>query len=156
MPAAAAISVGDVSRSMSLGLHNANILARAIVCKTGNDSPFTVAQYANMSTDESERPVNYIRAWREYRGYSQEHVASLMGERTTKGTISQYETGARDLTTAKLRRLAVILECEAGDLIDHHPHDVPPDIRDLRLRASKEQWGQVLAVAETLVGYSAK
>lgn len=94
---------------------------------------------------------NFIRDWREYRGMTGDALARAVG--TTKGQISMLETGERQLTQGWMVRIARILGCRPGDLMDNHPHDVPAEIRYKWLKATKEQRDQISQLADVVLGY---
>ena len=52
-----------------------------------------------------------------HRGMSQEQLANRLG--STKGSISRWETGERDITLGALGAIAEALNCEVRDLSRH-------------------------------------
>lgn len=59
---------------------------------------------------------NSIRAWREYRGYSQQQLSDLAG--ISKPYLSQIETGKRIGTTEVLSSIANALDLTIDDIIE--------------------------------------
>lgn len=59
-----------------------------------------------------------LRYWRLERGYTQPELASLAG--TTRNTVTRLEAG-RDTRPNMLRKLAAVLDVEAGDLMRQPP-----------------------------------
>lgn len=109
---------------MLVSLHNANLIASEKVCVIADDFGWPEWQDANVAD-----PTNHLRAWREFRGMTQEQLAVAVG--TDKGVISLLETGARRLSDKWLRRLAPVLQTTPGHLLDHDPNDLPTDIIDI-------------------------
>ncbi len=106
----------------------------------------------------SEKPIawgrygpNYLRKWREDRQHTQESLAVALG--TDKGVISLLETGKRKLDQEWLRKLAEVLNCSRGDILDTDPDSLPDEIRTSWLRANATQRRQIAAVAEQIVKY---
>lgn len=74
-------------------------------------------------------PTNHLRAWREFRGFTQESLASNVG--TTAAVISLLENGQRGLSASWLERLSRPLQTSPGFLLDHHPGDLTAELLDL-------------------------
>ena len=64
---------------------------------------------------------NHIAYWRKRAGMSQEALAHGLSEPTTKGTISQYESGKRTPSVERLFEIARVLNCKPGELLDGPP-----------------------------------
>src|SRR5579884_754266 len=64
---------------------------------------------------------NFIKAWREFRGLTQDELAELC--ETTAASISRYETGAMPYSRGILERIADALGCTPGELLMHDPND---------------------------------
>jgi transcriptional regulator with XRE-family HTH domain len=61
-----------------------------------------------------------VRRWRGWRGFTQNHVAAAMnghGHRWTQATVSEVETGGRQLTAAEFVDLAIVLRVSMTDLL---------------------------------------
>ena len=71
-------------------------------------------------------PTNHLRAWREFRGFTQESLASNVG--TTAAVISLLENGQRGLSASWLERLSRPLQTSPGFLLDHHPSDLTAEL----------------------------
>ena len=76
-----------------------------------------------------DRPANHLRAWRLFRGLTQEALAEKIG--TTKAVIGHIETGERGLSDKWLMKLAPVLGTSPGHLLEHDPDDLPTDILDI-------------------------
>ena len=77
----------------------------------------------------SKNPSNYLKAWREFRGLTQENLASSVG--TTAAVVSLLENGQRGLSASWLDRLSRPLQTSPGFLLDHHPSDLTAELLDL-------------------------
>lgn len=60
-----------------------------------------------------------LRTLREYRNYSQEHMADKLG--ITQSAYSKYETNQSKITVDTLKKVADILEVSPVDLISNQP-----------------------------------
>lgn len=65
-------------------------------------------------------PLPYLRAWREWRGITQDELKDLSG--VTVATISHIENGA-PARLDTIRRLAEALKIEREDLMRKQPED---------------------------------
>ncbi len=72
---------------------------------------------------------NHLRAWREFRGMTQEELADSIG--TTKAVISLLENEKRPLSSKWLRKLAEALDTQPGYILDHDPNSINADIFDI-------------------------
>lgn len=68
----------------------------------------------------------YIREWREHRGMTQPDLGDLLDPPASAGTISAYESGARNVSMDRLRQIADALETTPGSLLDGPPRAVVP------------------------------
>jgi DNA-binding Xre family transcriptional regulator len=76
----------------------------------------------------SERKRNYIREWREFRGFaSQGDLAAASG--ITRATISRLESGKLPYHELHLEKLAIPLKCTPGDLVTVNPLNDPAIIQ---------------------------
>ena len=93
-----------------------------------------------------DKPMHFIREWREHRGLSQERLASRID--ITKGALSNIETGKSGYTEPMLKALAYALRCEPVDLIIRNPmqEDAIWSIWD-RIPKTKRQ--QAISILET-------
>jgi transcriptional regulator with XRE-family HTH domain len=76
-----------------------------------------------------ERAPNNLRAWRKFRGMTQQELADALD--TTKSVISDLERGVVQLNDKWLRRLAPVLKTQPGHILDYAPEDVDTDIIDI-------------------------
>ena len=67
-----------------------------------------------------QRPVFYFRAWRKFRGLTQEQVAERVG--IGAPAVSQIETGKQGFTDTTLMAFAAALNVEPGDLLSRDPN----------------------------------
>jgi transcriptional regulator with XRE-family HTH domain len=106
-------------------------------------------------TKAAKNPPNTIRAWREFRGLSQEQLAAAAG--TSPGMIHQLESGDRGLNTRWLARLAPALDTTPGALVDQLPQSTPVElpiqISDAWSRATEIERTQLISVAEALIPF---
>lgn len=89
---------------------------------------------------------NRLKAWREFRGFSQERLAEQAG--CSKATIGHLESGARRLSDKWLAILSPILNAPPGYLLEHDPENLPTDILDVWAAIPEERRAQALRVLE--------
>jgi transcriptional regulator with XRE-family HTH domain len=77
----------------------------------------------------AKKPVNNLRAWREYRELTQEQLAEKIG--TTPGVISLLESGKRGLSLKWLLKFAPALRTTPGMILDHDPNDLDTSILEI-------------------------
>lgn len=94
---------------------------------------------------------NNLKAWREYRGKSQEELAAAVEPPTSATMISMLESGDRGLSAKWLRRLGDALNVAPGHLLDHDPSELPSDILEIWINADPSQRRQLAEVAKALV-----
>lgn len=117
-------------------LHIAKGFATRKCCESGKAFDYALLHNARM--DESDqRTGNNLRAWRLYRGLSQEELAARVG--TTAAVISLLEAGKRGVSPKWLYRLAPILETRPGTLLDVDPNDLDSDIIEIWAHIPTEQ-----------------
>lgn len=73
----------------------------------------------------------HLRAWRKYRGLSQEHVANILHKSHT--TIGRWELGDMRLTTEDLEALATLYGASVAQL------QAPPEAASLVARMERAQ-----------------
>lgn len=120
-------------------------LAAKIVCGLRNDAVAPSYYPANMADGDR----NYLKAWREYRGLSQDELAEKV--ETTKSVISLLENEKRPLSSKWLRKLAEALETQPGHILDHDPNELPADIFDLWGSIAKTDRAQAARVLRSFV-----
>jgi transcriptional regulator with XRE-family HTH domain len=101
----------------------------------------------SMPRRAANRSVNHLRAWREFRGLTQEELAEKVD--TAGNVISLLESGGRRLSDKWLYRLAPALKTRPGFLLEFDPNDVDKEILEAYLNLSpsaKKQAAQMLAV----------
>lgn len=89
---------------------------------------------------------NYLKAWREKRGLSQEELAAAVN--TAPSMISMLETAERGLSAKWLRRLAPALDTSPGHLLDLDPNAVDDDIIDIWATISERDRPRVKRILE--------
>jgi transcriptional regulator with XRE-family HTH domain len=94
-----------------------------------------------------DRPLHYLRHWREYRHMTQEDLANKVG--TTKGVISLLESGERRFSDKWARRLAPLLKVQAGWLLDHDPESLPTSVLEIWANIPADRHTQALEVLRT-------
>ncbi|NQY41087.1 MAG: helix-turn-helix transcriptional regulator [Henriciella sp.] len=77
----------------------------------------------------NKNPSNHLKAWREFRGFTQESLASSVG--TTAAVVSLLENGQRGLSASWLDRLSRPLQTSPGFLLDRHPSDLATELLEL-------------------------
>lgn len=92
---------------------------------------------------------NHLKAWRLYRGLTQEQLAAKVG--TTQHQIAFLEGGARALSAKWLRRLAPALDTTPGMLLDHDPEQLDNDIIDIWANAGTRERRQISDIAKTIL-----
>ncbi len=101
-----------------------------------------------MADGDSNGGPNYLRAWREAAGLSQEELAKAA--ETTHQVIGYLERGRTQLSAKWLRKLAPILKTTPGRLLDFHPDDVQGEIATMFDHASPVQRRQIADIARTI------
>lgn len=99
----------------------------------------------------AHRGPTFIRAWRDYRGLSQEEAADRV--EVDRTTISRLESGKIPYNQDILERLALAYGCDVEDLLKVDPlkPDPPRLIYQQLLRASPSLQRQALAVIEAMI-----
>lgn len=88
---------------------------------------------------------NFLRAWREHRGLTQEQLAERLD--TSKGQVSSWETGRRSMSWGVMDALAEALSIEPWDLF-RDPNQ--PSADELLRNASPEIRTQAIEVIRVL------
>ncbi|AKR57980.1 hypothetical protein XM25_19760 [Devosia sp. H5989] len=94
-----------------------------------------------------QRPTYFFRAWRKYRGLTQEALAERVG--MSVSAVSQIETGAQGFTDSTLLAFANALTCEPGDLLSRDPN-VEGAVLDLMRLIQKKDPQVVMAFINAL------
>jgi transcriptional regulator with XRE-family HTH domain len=112
--------------------------------------PHSITECDNlvMSSDKNGGP-NYLRAWRIFRGLTQEQLADLVD--TNANMIQYLETGERGLSAKWLRRLAPALDTTPGMILDHDPDELDADILDIWTHADRRTKRQISEIAKTIL-----
>ena len=114
----------------------------------------TKADAAKASDGEEEdegKPSNYLRAWREHRGFTVADLVKKSG--LSAQTINDIESGGRDASMKVVYALADALDLTAGRILDSDPNDADPDALDTFRSIPKERRGQVLEILKTFRPY---
>jgi transcriptional regulator with XRE-family HTH domain len=88
--------------------------------------------------------VNHLRAWREYRGFTQAQLAEMVN--TTDNVISMLESGDRQLSPKWLERLADALRTKPGFLYQFSPEDADLSILEAILEVPKDRKAEALQI----------
>lgn len=97
--------------------------------------------------------ATFIRAWREYRGLSQDRLVERMREYVegfSKSTLSRIENGKQAYTQDVLEALAECLQCNPADLIMRTPDSGLWTIIDTLRSLPQAQQDTVAAMIEGL------
>ena len=105
------------------------------------------SQSARMARKTTKKAANHLRAWREFRGLTQEQLAEEVD--TAGNVIGLLETGERGLSHKWLLKLAPALGTTPGFLLDHDPNNLDTAYLDAALSVPKENRGQVLDIMKT-------
>lgn len=73
-----------------------------------------IGQFRHMAKPPSARPLNYLRAWREHRGMTQEQVAEALQRSHT--TIGRWEKGNMRISEEDLARIAELYSATPNQL----------------------------------------
>jgi transcriptional regulator with XRE-family HTH domain len=92
---------------------------------------------------------NHLRAWREHRGLTQAKLAEAVG--TTGAVISLLESGERGLSDKWLRKLAPVLGCGTGHLLELDPDELDEDIMEIWSAIPEERRDQARVVLKTFL-----
>lgn len=103
-----------------------------------------------MPRSPTREATNHLRAWREFRGLSQEDLAAKAG--TAGNVISLLESGDRGLSPKWLRLLAPILGTEPGILLDHNPNDLDTDIVREAMKVGPARRAEAVQLLRILAG----
>lgn len=107
--------------------------------------PFRVGPWAFLSSGE---PANFFRAWRDYRGMTQEEVAKSLG--TNASAISKYELGEIGYTQRVLQALADIYVTRPYELLKGPPVDAESPVSDL-IELPEDEQMELLASLQGLL-----
>lgn len=119
------------------------------VCRKANDTspvPFAKCGMANKRRN-SDQPRHFLKEWREFRGLTQEELASRAD--TTKSVISLIEGHHRGLSQKWAAKFAPLLKTTPGALISYDPNKVDTGILELWLTIPDEQKPQAIRVLQT-------
>ena len=97
-------------------------------------------------------PRWFLRQWRKHRGYTQDHLAEMIG--TSKGYLSDLERGVRRFNQDLLEQLAVALKCSPADLIRIDPSKGEDTIWSIYDTLTPVQQKQAVAVLKAIKGES--
>ncbi len=89
-----------------------------------------------MPRKTAKAAANHLRAWREYRGLTQDQLARKVG--TAGNVIGLLEAGERGLSDKWLNRLAPALDTRPGYLLDYDPNEIDPGFIEAAMEAPPE------------------
>lgn len=104
-------------------------------------------------TKQSTYQPAHIRAWREYRGLTQEKLAERV--ETTPATISRLENGKQPYSQELLEALADALRCKAADLIARPPHKSQDDLLTIIETLDDDTKAQATRILRALIHHQA-
>jgi transcriptional regulator with XRE-family HTH domain len=131
---------------MDQASHNAKLPQPGRLHALAKDVCTPALQNAWVVNDLSDERRNYLKAWREFRGLTQEQLAEKID--TTGGVVSMLESGDRKLSPKWLRRLAPALNTSAGFILDHDPHELPTDVLEIWADIPEESRTQAIRVLQ--------
>jgi transcriptional regulator with XRE-family HTH domain len=102
--------------------------------------------------DQQALPPNKLQIWREFRGLTAAELAKKAG--TTTQSIKDLESGAAELSTKWLYKLAPALGTEAGFLLSIDPNKDDPDLFNTMSAIPKERRAQALEILKTFKSYN--
>ena len=97
--------------------------------------------------DRAERPLHFLKEWREFREMSQEALGAAIG--TTGSVISLLEAGKRKLSDKWLRKLAKPLKTMPGAILDYDPSKVSTSVLEAWGEIPDDQRPQAMTILET-------
>lgn len=100
-----------------------------------------------MARKTTKKSANHLRAWRDYRGLTQDQLAEKVG--TAGNVIGLLESGERQLSPKWLRKLAPELGTTPGFLLDHDPNDIDGDLLEAAMSVPKDQRAQAIQILKT-------
>lgn len=97
------------------------------------------------------RTKTFIRAWREYRGLSQEKMAGRV--EMSRENYSKIENGRVPYNQDFLEQAAIALSCSVSDLLERDPNidTYIEQLRRLMTQTTEGEQKQILAIAKTLI-----
>lgn len=100
---------------------------------------------------ERQRTRTFIRAWRDFRGLSQEQMAGRVD--MSRENYSKIENGKVPYNQDFLEMSAVALNCSVSDLLERDPviETYVDELRRLMIPASENEQRQIIAIAKTLL-----
>lgn len=153
MPAALLSDVGVSASGMMHSLHSANIYSSRNVSTAHNAMAVRFRQNGGMT----DRWKNHIAACRKAAGLTMDELAAAMDPPSSKGMISQYESGKRRPRQSTLEAIAKALDRTPGELIDGSQDGAPTlsaadleemialAMRELPVGATNEDYQRVVA-----------
>lgn len=114
------------------------------VCEPCNDYSDAVCDTVVMA----ER--NYLRAWREHKGLTQEELAEKVG--TAKAVISLLENEKRPLSAKWLRKFADVFGTTPGRILDVDPQEADAEVLDIWDHIAAKDRAQAIRVLRSLTG----
>lgn len=130
---------------MTLTLSQDEILSpRELFADKAALNMFAMSNSSVKPQPKPSRPRNFFREWRKHRGFTQEHLAEMIGVSTP--SISQLETGKQGFTDSTLSALAEALSCQPADLLMRNPLDTeaPWSIWDKLQPAERKQFIEIM------------
>jgi transcriptional regulator with XRE-family HTH domain len=116
-----------------------DFIAREKVQGPWNAFAGEVHDAAPMADKVDQGGPNHLRAWRKFRGLTQQEIADLAEPPTTKQVYQALESGQMQLSAKWLRRLAPAFKTTPGFLLDHDPADIDAAFLEDAMSVPKER-----------------
>lgn len=123
-----------------------SIVPPVFVCLARDDYPEPFVHIANMADEDR----NYLRAWREAKGLTQEELADKVG--TTKAVISLLENEKRPLSSKWLRKFGDALGTTPGRILDVDPKEVSAEVLNIWDHIAIEDRPRAVRILRSLTG----
>lgn len=130
--------------------------ASPLVPPVSNDYPSLVSQNARMPRAIRPRNIqirrNFIRAWREYRGLSQDKLVERVREHLpsfSKSNLSRLENSTSPYNQVTLEALALALSVEPQRLLDRDPTSPIGPTIDMLMQMSPADQEQIAKIVAT-------
>jgi DNA-binding Xre family transcriptional regulator len=110
----------------------------------------TALPYKRATRKNNELVPNFIKEWRELRGYTSQMKLARDAHLPSQ-TISRLEAHTLAWTLYSLKKIAAVLDCSVGDLIEHDPTKGGPRYFELHNMATPAELRQMVAACEAVI-----
>ena len=106
---------------------------------------------AKIRKPKRKREVTFIKAWRDFRGLTQERAAERIG--ISRENYGRIESGKVPYNQDFLEIAAVAFDCSTTDLLERNPiiESMADKLRRIVSKANEADQKRILAIAETLI-----